>query len=129
MRRALSISLILFFWLGPLTAILPASADDPRLPACCRRLGAHRCAMGLDAAALLAATASGKSVLIAPSTCPAFPGFGLATTNAPQALAASPVSLPALLAHPHSPAASRAAARLSQVRIRTGRGPPAISLA
>ena len=129
MRRALSISMILLFWLGPLTAILPASADDPRLPACCRRHGAHHCTMPVDAATILAATASGKSVVIAPSACPAFPGYGLATTNAPQALAPSSVSLPTLLAQLHSPAASRAAARLSQCRTRAGRGPPAASLA
>jgi hypothetical protein len=125
MRRALSISLVLLFWLGPLTAILPVSADDPRLPACCRRHGVHHCTMPLDAATILAATASGKSLLIAPATCPAFPGYGVARTNAPLALAAAPVSLPALLAQLHYPATSRAAARLSQVRTRTGRGPPA----
>jgi hypothetical protein len=40
---------------------------------------------------------------------PHSPGFGLATSKTPQTLAAWPVCLPELLAHPHSPAACRAA--------------------
>jgi hypothetical protein len=46
-----------------------------------------------------------------------------------EALAASPAGLPALLAEPHSPSASRAAARLSQIRTRAGRGPPSFDIA
>jgi hypothetical protein len=44
MRRVFSIFLILFFGLGPLSALVEGS-DDASLPACCRRLGAHHCAM------------------------------------------------------------------------------------
>ncbi len=58
-----------------------------------------------------------------------FPGTAALLPSVIPALAASPVSLPALLAQPHSPAAGRAAARLSQIRTRTGRGPPATNLA
>ena len=50
MRRALSILLVLFFGLGPLTATLQGS-DDSRLPACCRRNGAHHCVMAEEALA------------------------------------------------------------------------------
>ena len=50
MRRAISIFLILFFWLGPLETLLPGG-EDARLPACCRRHGAHHCAMTLGAMA------------------------------------------------------------------------------
>ncbi|HEY1900813.1 MAG TPA: hypothetical protein VGG56_00150 [Terracidiphilus sp.] len=128
MRRLLSILLILFFSLGPLAATLDAS-DSARLPACCRRHGAHRCVLSMGMAAMSAEAASGNPVFTAPSTCPAFPQSTAATTTGPQALTASPVSLPALLAQPHSPAASRAGARLSQVRTRAGRGPPASILA
>lgn len=128
MRRAFSIFLVLFFSLGPLTTTLEAS-DDARLPACCRRHGAHHCAMSMDAALRLAEAAFGKSFLAAPSTCPAFPVSAAATAPAPQALAAASASLPALLAHSHSPAAARAAALLSQVRTRSGRAPPAFTQA
>src|SRR3954454_15626122 len=44
MRRALSILLVLLFGAGPLTFAFSLS-DDILLPACCRRHGAHHCAM------------------------------------------------------------------------------------
>lgn len=124
MRRALSILLILFFSLGPLAATLGAS-EDARLPACCRRHGAHHCAMSMRVAAMMAEAAAGKAAWTAPSTCPMFPGAAAATASGPQALTAAPVSLPVLLAQPHSPAAGRAAAQVSQIRTRSGRAPPA----
>ncbi|MGD0735288.1 MAG: hypothetical protein ABR976_09085 [Terracidiphilus sp.] len=124
MRRTFSIFLILFFGLGPLAATLHAD-DDSSLPACCRRHGAHHCAMSGPAAML--AQSDGKPILTAPSTCPYFPGYTVASSPAPLALAALPISLPALLAQPHSPITARAAARLSQLRTRAGRGPPATS--
>jgi len=128
MRRALSIFLILFFWLGPLAVILPASSDSG-LPPCCRRHGTHHCAMAKQMAAMMAKVSSGSTpILTAPLTCPLFPGFRAATAATTDALAAAPVSLPVLLAHAHTPAAGHAAARLSQVRTRAGRGPPALTL-
>jgi hypothetical protein len=127
MRRALAILLALFFSLGPFAATLEAG-DDARLPACCRRHGAHHCAMTGQMASMLVDASPGKSMFTAPSTCPAYPGSAAATAPAPQALAASLVSLPVLLAHRHSTASGRAAARLSQIRTRAGRGPPAFSL-
>lgn len=128
MRRFLSLFLVLSFSLGPLAATLEIS-DDARLPACCRRHGAHHCAMSASMAAAIAEAASGRSILTAPATCPAFPGSLAATAPAPQALASSPVSLPVLPAHTHAPAAVFASARLSQIRTRAGRGPPASHLA
>ncbi len=77
----------------------------------------------------MAKAASGKPILTAPSTCPLFPGCTALLPSVIPALAASPVSLPVLLAQSHSPAAGRAAARLSQIRTRAGRGPPATILA
>src|SRR3569833_2913797 len=44
MRRALSILLVLLFGAGPLTSAFSVS-DDILLPPCCRRNGAHHCAM------------------------------------------------------------------------------------
>jgi hypothetical protein len=127
MRRALSISLILFFGFGPLAATLEAR-DDGGLPACCRRHGAHHCAMSMRMATLMMDAASGRGIFTAPGTCPEFPGGASATTASP-AMTAESVGLPALLAQPHTPQATRAAARLSQIRTRAGRGPPAADLA
>jgi hypothetical protein len=124
MRRALSISLILFFCIGPVTVALGAS-EDTGLPACCRRHGAHHCAESMR---MIAEAAPGKANLTASATCPAFPGYEAANTTASKALADSSIDLPALLAQPHSPAATRTAARLGQIRTRAGRAPPASAL-
>ena len=128
MRRLLSILLVLFFSLGPLAATLEAS-DDAHLPACCRRHGAHHCSMTAHAAATMAQNASSETTVTAPATCPAFPGTAGATATAPHALAVTAVGLPALVAKSHAPAAARPAARTSQIRTRSGRAPPASSLA
>ena len=128
MRRFVSISMFLLLWLGPLAAILPANAES-RLPACCRRHGAHHCAMSAELAAKAAQAPPGSTpVLTGPSHCPYFPGSIAATTTPVHALAASSVNLPALLAMAHSPEASRTVARLSQIRTRAGRGPPSSPL-
>jgi hypothetical protein len=110
--------------------MLPASDDDSRLPPCCRRHGAHRCAMTSRMAALMSQAASGgKPIFTAPLTCPYFPGYIAGPTLTIAALAAPPVSMQVLLATPHLPAAGRADARISQIRTRAGRGPPASKLA
>jgi len=118
--------LILSFWLGPLAAILPANSES-RLPACCRRHGAHHCVMSAEMAAQV--DFGSAPMLTAPLHCPSYPGSVVPSTEPVQALAASPAGLPVLLAVAHSPAASRAAARLSQIRTRAGRGPPAFAIA
>jgi hypothetical protein len=130
MRRALSSLLILFFGLGPLAVILSAD-NESRLPYCCRLHGDHHCAMSARTAALLLQSASdesGQPALTAPATCPYFPGHMVAPTTSVLALAVVPAGLPGLLAQAHSPTAARVAARLSQIRTRAGRGPPASAL-
>jgi len=129
MRRGLSIFLILLFWLGPLAVLLPAG-DDSGLPVCCRRHGAHHCEESMRMVARMVEAGSGNTPLFsAPAHCPLYPGYACVPTTPQNALAASPLSLPVLLAFPHSPAAARAAARLSQIRTRAGRGPPALTIA
>lgn len=74
MRRGISILLALMFGLGPLSSILPG-AEDASLPACCRRHGAHHCAMAARMAAMMAAIESdGEASVTAPTTCPYYPG-------------------------------------------------------
>jgi hypothetical protein len=124
MKRILSTLLILTFGLGPLAEALPAGAE-PSLPACCRRHGAHHCAISTEKAAKTAqASPSSTPILTAPSRCPYFPSYTGASTTPVHAMVAAAVGLPVLLAHAHSPAASRAAALLSQIRTRAGRAPP-----
>jgi hypothetical protein len=133
MRRWLSILLILLFWLGPLAAILPG-LDESRLAACCRRHGIHHCTGSTPMASSMTAetdeaASNSTPVINAPAHCPLFPDYTAIPTKVGHALTTSSVSLPTLLAQRHSPAATRAAARLSQVRARAGRAPPALSLA
>ena len=81
------------------------------------------------AALMSQATSGGKPIFTAPLTCPYFPGYLAGPTLSIVALATSPVSLPLLLARPHSPVASRADAHFGKVRTRAGRGPPASNIA
>jgi len=128
MRRAISVLMIVFFGLGPLAVTLSAS-DESRLPACCRRHGAHRCTMSQQMAATMSPAEPGTSTVKAPTTCPYFPGYTVAPNTITLALAPAPLGLPSLLAQLHNPAAGRAAARISQLRTRATRGPPALPLA
>lgn len=48
MRRALAILLMLAFSLPLIAPALAFAPDDSQLPACCRRNGAHHCAMMAD---------------------------------------------------------------------------------
>lgn len=123
MRRALSIFLVLLFGLGPLTAALDAGGDS-RLPACCRRHGAHHCAMADSAMAKMLQAASDKPSLTTPSHCPFYPGDTIAILAPVPALASSPANLPDPLSQLHSAVAHRVAARGSQFRAHAGRSPP-----
>jgi hypothetical protein len=76
MRRFVSIVFLLLCCLGPLSALLPGSAES-QLPACCRRLGAHHCAM---ATASEQGSGSGH-VVTAPAHCPQYRHGSAATAG------------------------------------------------
>jgi hypothetical protein len=125
MRRAFSISLILLLWLGPLAAVLP-SLSESRLPFCCRRHGAHHCAMDADVAS---AKSDGGPAFSAPSRCPQFPATVAASPGPAFALTVSTAGVPVLLVSMYSPGASRDAARPGRLGTRADRGPPALAIA
>lgn len=127
MRRSLSIFLVLFFALGPLAALSPAS-EDAGLPACCRRNGKHHCAMYMHTmAAMMVVPPGAPPIAKAPSHCPYYPGHKTAWTTPVHALVAAPLGLPVFVARPHQPLAARAAAIFSPIRTQTSRGPPALA--
>jgi hypothetical protein len=126
MRRTVSVYLILLFWLGPLTAIFQSN-EESRLPSCCRRHGAHHCAMSMASMALNSSSGSAP-IVNAPAHCPYFPGYGSATMTTLHALAMAAASLPDLPTQAHSPSVSCTTARLSQIRTRAGRGPPSSNI-
>jgi hypothetical protein len=74
MRRPLSILIVALFLLAPLSALIPGAADA-QLPACCRRHGAHHCAM-----AAMSAPPAGTHQFTAPNRCPLYRTGHLAPT-------------------------------------------------
>jgi hypothetical protein len=125
MRRGFSIFLILFFGLGPLSALVDSS-EDAGLPSCCRRHGAHRCAMYVRIMAMRA----GPSVdpapgFSAPLTCPLYHGPASsmlmpahALTSAPASFRAEPAARDFASPAEQSPFFSRPSLAYA------GRGPP-----
>jgi len=116
MRRIVSILLVALFWAGPVSALLPASADA-QLPACCRRHGAHHCAMS---SANGAQTVAGHA-LAAPAKCPFYHRSGPAT-----APSFTPAAQPAVAQLPQAAArfAAMQGAVLYRARAQSSRGPP-----
>lgn len=118
MRRLLSISLILLLGLPALAALMPGM-EDVRLPFCCRRQGAHHCAM--DTASQ---NSSSGPAFQAPARCPEFPGNFPATVSPVFVAAAAPTHWPAMTAGIDSRVARREAARAGLLRAQLDRGPP-----
>ncbi len=124
MRRPLAILLVLFFVLGPLQAVLQGS-DESRLPACCRRNGAHHCEMNQDMRAALERAIGSTPAFSAPATCPSFPGFALGILTPSHTPAPMRSWAPVLVEQAHSPATANAVAIRIAIDTRSGRAPPA----
>ena len=125
MRRGFSIVLALLFGLGPLASALPG-AEDVALPACCRRHGAHHCAMAAQMMAMMSHVATdGRQSVSAPTTCPYYPGPIVAILMpAAYAMAASPTALPVVRTAKTVSAPLLVAAYEVPNRTHAGRGPP-----
>jgi hypothetical protein len=123
MRRSFSILLILFFGFGPLSVLI--DSEDANLPACCRRHGAHQCAM----TAMLRDAASGKIPMAsAPLTCPDYPGLAALFTAPPPALTVAEASLLVPREQALIALADYAAPETIPADIHAGRGPPSAAL-
>jgi hypothetical protein len=123
MRRGFSILLILFFGFGPLSVFI--DSEDAKLPLCCRRHGAHHCAM----TAMLGDAASGKMPMAsAPLTCPNYPGLAALFTAPAPALMVAAAGLPVLREQARIALADYAAPETIPACIHAGRGPPAAPL-
>jgi hypothetical protein len=124
MRHGLSVFFVFFYGLGSLMAIVDTGAES-RLPACCRRHGAHHCAMS-DAmkTRMVQASSASAPVLTIPAHCPLYPADSCAITAPVYALAPSPTGPPIELAQFHVYSLCSAAAQTSRIKTRTDRGPP-----
>ncbi|HTD45292.1 MAG TPA: hypothetical protein VK687_13975 [Bryobacteraceae bacterium] len=116
MRRVLASLLLAVFSFLPLMPLL--LADDSNLPACCRRLGAHHCALG-------SIDAHGASFV--QQKCAQFPLGGAALAASGMAsMAPSQVVFAAIVSHPAAHAQTEARYRVSFSRAWQKRGPPAL---
>ena len=123
MRRALSIILGLIFGLGPLAPAFGAS-EDARLPACCRRQGAHHCAMAEAMVKSQRENVSRTPVFAAPSHCRNYPDGSVRTTSPGYALAPIPHKASARVDLDDVVAALPVAMRFRQASTHAVRGPP-----
>ena len=128
MRRGFSILLILVLGLGPLSSLIDGS-EDVNLPPCCRRHGAHHCAMALRMAAMMRSAQSGKTPIVsAPLTCPYYPGPAATLTATTPALATTPQAAPVMRSFEFVPASAQMSRFSSPLQSHSGRGPPVLSL-
>lgn len=124
MRRGFSIFLVLFFGLGPLSALVDSSADAG-LPACCRRHGAHHCAMYAQFMAMRAGRGIDSTPgFSAPPTCPLYHGLTLSMLVPAHSLATALADFHGELTRTTVSAFERMAAFSRPSRAHAGRGPP-----
>jgi hypothetical protein len=124
MRRGFSIFLILFFGLGPLSAFIDGS-EDASLPPCCRRHGAHHCAMYARIMAMREGPrADSRPGFSAPLTCPLYHGPAFSMLMPAFALTAAPARFRTEPTHAFVAAAEQSPAFSRPSLAHAGRGPP-----
>jgi len=128
MRRGFSIFLILFFGLGPLSALVDSSADAS-LPACCRRQGAHHCVLYAQSGAMRAGRGIDPTPgFSTPPTCPLYRGPNFTMLMPAHAITAARPSFRAEFTRTPAPTFELMAAFSRPSRAHAGRGPPAANL-
>ncbi len=126
MRKLLSILLLATFALPLLTALSAyASTPDSRLPACCRRSGAHHCELTPDQ---IAALEHGDHFTTPRTTCPIFPKAVAPAHHEISSLAPAAVFYAAITSHPAQFHQVEAWARVALEGARHKRGPPSVRL-
>jgi hypothetical protein len=126
MQRALALTLLCIFGLplaSPLLAMTSGNDPESRLPACCRRAGAHHCTMSPEE---LDTVAHGQNVTTVRSTCPLFPHVTLNLGS--HTLAINTASAPSIHLRTTAMQTQQAevSARVAEAGARHKRGPPAV---
>ncbi len=128
-QRLFSILLLVLFalpLLTPLLALAGGVTRDADLPACCRRDGAHRCAMSRDTQ--LKTVAQDRHWSSPVQTCP-FRSVALLPASGSFFRPKAPFTglFSAVLTHPHGIAQTQSRLCIARERSRQKRGPPASS--
>ena len=126
MRRSLSILLIALFAL-PLVSPLFAQGPDgmTTLAACCRRNGAHKCALTMEQATALA---QGTHFTAVPDCCPQYPKAISPAPHHDLSFSAAALLFAEVVSHPSTRPQTEAWARVALDGARQKRGPPAVRL-
>jgi len=124
MYRGFSIFLILFFGMGPLSVFIDGS-DEASLPPCCRRHGAHHCAMKMHMAAMAHLAPDPRPAFNVPLTCPNYPGPSITILMPSHALTSGQASPHIAVTHSAALIFARNTVHEGPSRTYDGRGPPA----
>jgi hypothetical protein len=126
MRRLISITFLLVFsfpLISPLFAL--ASSPEPKLPACCRRNGAHHCMLSAEQSAALEL---GKHFTVLQSKCPMFPAAPAMMHHEQLSFNRAGLFFAEVISHPAQFQQAEAWARVALEGARHKRGPPAVRL-
>ncbi|HKO20271.1 MAG TPA: hypothetical protein VJU82_15450 [Acidobacteriaceae bacterium] len=127
MRRALSILLVMVFWMPAFLPLFGAvTPDGAGVPACCRRHGQHHCVMSESERAALRATGNAVPEFRAPTPrCPYQRSPVRSMQQVRLAVPVGQVSYAALVSRPNGLPQTQSKWRVSRERARQKRGPPA----
>lgn len=125
-RRLLSFMLLLVFSLPLIPpALALAQGPESNLPLCCRRNGAHHCAMMMHRNGT---PAPGTNFAAIPQRCPAYPALVTPLRHVDLAAPAASAAFAEIVSHPAIHAQTKARARISLDCARHKRGPPSVFL-
>jgi hypothetical protein len=121
-RRLIGITLLLLFSLPLISPVLALGASsEANLPACCRRNGAHHCAMRMHQAE---SSGNGTTFSAIPQRCPAYPAMVTSVRHGDLSFYTASLIFAEIVSHPSVKAQTQARARVALDRSRQTRGPP-----
>ena len=122
MRRLLSLGLLLLFSLPLIAPVLAlATGSEANLPACCRRNGAHHCAMKDHPSQ---SSIDGTNLSSIPQHCPAYPAVITPIRHGDLSFPTASLIFAEIVSHPAIKLQTEARARVALDLSRQKRGPP-----
>jgi hypothetical protein len=120
-RRLLGIGLLLVFSLPLITPMLAlATSSETNLPVCCRRNGAHHCAMKDPSQS----SVNGMNLSSIPQHCPAYPAVITSIRHGDLSFPTASLIFAEIVSHPAIKLQTEVRARVALDLSRQKRGPP-----